>query len=300
MKKYILFVFILSLFLVNTLICARLSNPAGAIRFVNDTIFNDSCFNDYWGKFDFADTANWGSNREMTETLFSKYITRSLGVDFMEMNDANNKLLSMLEKHEEAFIYFWNLYDKYYYDPDSPYRNEALYSNILSRILKSTAISENNKIRAMYQWQLLQKNKVGFPAEDFSFVMSSGLKRNLYSVENDFIILFFNIPDCEECIRVKKILEKWSVSLKQISVVAIYPDNDYLLWDNEEYPKEWINGFDKEQVILKNELYDLRAFPTIYLLDRNKRVILKDPSIAELLGFYQNFIKQKMDDSISK
>lgn len=291
MKKYILFVFILSLFFFNVLICARLSTPVGGIRLVNDTIFNDSCFSDYWEKFDFADTANWGSNREMTEILFSKYIARSLGADFMEIIDANNKLLSMLEKYEEAFLYFGNLYDKYYYDPDSPYRNEVLYSNVLSRILKSTVISENNKIRAMYQWQLLQKNKVGFPAEDFSFVMSSGLKRNLYSVENDFIILFFNIPDCEECVRVKKILQKWSVSLKQISVVAIYPNNDYLLWDNEDYPKEWINGFDRELVILKNELYDLRALPTIYLLDRNKRVILKDPSIDDLLSFSQNFIK---------
>lgn len=34
--------------------------------------------------------------------------------------------------------------------------------------------------------------------------------------------------------------------------------------------------YDDGQVITKERLYDLRAIPTFYLLDREKRVLLKD------------------------
>ena len=41
-------------------------------------------------------------------------------------------------------------------------------------------------------------------------------------------------------------------------------------------PKEWMCTYDDGQVITKERLYDLRAIPTFYLLDREKRVLLKD------------------------
>ncbi len=43
-----------------------------------------------------------------------------------------------------------------------------------------------------------------------------------------------------------------------------------------EMPKNWIHGRDENEYPYKNNIYDLHAIPTIYLLDRNKRVILKD------------------------
>ncbi len=38
----------------------------------------------------------------------------------------------------------------------------------------------------------------------------------------------------------------------------------------------WINGYDKELTVLERELYDLKAMPTLYLLDKDKKVLLKD------------------------
>ena len=42
------------------------------------------------------------------------------------------------------------------------------------------------------------------------------------------------------------------------------------------YPDEWYNGFDPDMVIRNDELYNVRAIPSLYLLDKDKRVILKD------------------------
>ena len=43
-----------------------------------------------------------------------------------------------------------------------------------------------------------------------------------------------------------------------------------------EQPKEWMCTYDDGQVITKERLYDLRAIPTFYLLDENKKILLKD------------------------
>ena len=42
------------------------------------------------------------------------------------------------------------------------------------------------------------------------------------------------------------------------------------------YPEEWYNGFDPDLVIRTDHLYNVRAIPSLYLLDAEKRVILKD------------------------
>ena len=41
-------------------------------------------------------------------------------------------------------------------------------------------------------------------------------------------------------------------------------------------PSSWINAYDAGARISKEELYDLKAIPSMYLLDRDKRVLAKD------------------------
>mgnify|MGYP002527024690 FL=1 len=51
---------------------------------------------------------------------------------------------------------------------------------------------------------------------------------------------------------------------------------------------EWINGYDKKQTIEQNNLYDLKAIPTLYLLDKDKTVLLKDVTTKEIEEYLQN------------
>ena len=39
---------------------------------------------------------------------------------------------------------------------------------------------------------------------------------------------------------------------------------------------DWIDGYDAGQRLTREQVYDLKAMPTLYLLDAEKRVILKD------------------------
>lgn len=62
------------------------------------------------------------------------------------------------------------------------------------------------------------------------------------------------------------------------------PDEELQEWKRHlsDFPKEWINGYDKGLVIKEKNLYDLKAIPTLYLLDQKKIVILKDAPIREI------------------
>ena len=63
-----------------------------------------------------------------------------------------------------------------------------------------------------------------------------------------------------------------------LAVVNIYIDEDLQGWKDymPVYPEEWYNGFDPDLVIRTENLYSVRAIPSLYLLDKEKRVIMKD------------------------
>lgn len=77
----------------------------------------------------------------------------------------------------------------------------------------------------------------------------------------------------------------------KVKVLAMYIDQELDVWQNrrDTYPKEWIYAHDPNQILNENELYGLRAIPSLYLLDKEKRVILKDAPV-EIVIEYLNTI----------
>ena len=73
-----------------------------------------------------------------------------------------------------------------------------------------------------------------------------------------------------------------------LTILTVYPGEnigkwvDYLL----QLPAEWIHAYDQGMVITKKNLYDIKAYPTLYLLDKNKKVILKDSPPEVVEGFF--------------
>ena len=49
-----------------------------------------------------------------------------------------------------------------------------------------------------------------------------------------------------------------------------------------DIPPDWINGYDRERKVKASEMYDLKGSPAIYLLDANKKVILKNVIAPEV------------------
>ncbi|MEP7376041.1 MAG: thioredoxin family protein [Chitinophagaceae bacterium] len=138
--------------------------------------------------------------------------------------------------------------------------------------------------------QLMMQNNVGHPANDFVFVTPAGTKKVLYRVDAKYLLVLFYNPECEACKEMKNMLIASPVINKKLSsgelrILAVYIDKDETVWRKHlpEMPAEWIHGRDADEYLYKNNIYDLRAIPTIYLLDENKKVLLKDcVSIIEI------------------
>ena len=58
------------------------------------------------------------------------------------------------------------------------------------------------------------------------------------------------------------------------------------------YPKDWINGYDYTFSLRDSRKYDIRAIPSLYLLDAGKRVIMKDAPTSDVLSYLETIYNQ--------
>lgn len=178
-------------------------------------------------------------------------------------------------------------------DPNSQIRNEELYIPLLEAVIASPFYDSTEKIRPRYQLEMARKNRVGQPAADFIYTLADGKQGNLYAVEAPFTLVYINNPDCHACEELQGMLSTSFVIGNQLKsgklrIVAIYPDEDLEAWRKhlKEIPAEWINGYDADLTMRKEESYDLRAIPSLYLLDKDKKVLLKDCASVDMVEAY--------------
>ncbi len=241
----------------------------------------------YWDNFDFSDTTDI-SRPEFLEQAFADYIDI---LQYADSASADKSIRQMVQKsvaNPDVRSRFVELYSKYLFDANSPMRNEELYIPFLEAALAAPQANELDKVRLKYDLQTVMKNRAGTPAADFTYTLVSGRKSTLYNTKADFLILFFSNPGCPACKQIMDVLKDSPVIPEMVKsgklkVLTLYPDEDLAAWRDylPQMPAEWINAYDAGGVIEEKELYDLKAIPTLYLLDREKKVLLKDFSSVE-------------------
>lgn len=244
----------------------------------------------YWNNFDFRDTTLI-ANAEITEQAFANFM--QLSEYTTKWEEAVCKMLKASEQDSLMFTYFRGLAEKYMYNPNSPMRNEELYIPVLEYIIRSESINDAEKIRPRYQLEMLRKNRVGDIATDFSFELFNGKRGKLSEINAEYTLLFFNDPDCHDCQRVKSYINNSQVitemyrkgqskKTRTLQILAVYPGMAVELWRKANYPEIMMNSYDPTFRVMIEELYDLKAFPSLYLLDKNKRVLMKDAHIEAI------------------
>ena len=199
------------------------------------------------------------------------------------------------EKKDTAsnvFEKFTELVDKYLYDPNSPLRNEDHYSFYAARLAKSSLIEPVMQEKYARQVRMAALNRTGTPATDFRFADKRGRMHSLYGIKSELTLLFFSNPGCAACKEIIDVLNNDPVISMLIedgamAVLNIYIDEDLEAWRSYMpiYPEKWYNGFDPDLVIRGEELYNVRAIPSLYLLDKDKVVIMKDAPEARVFDY---------------
>lgn len=237
----------------------------------------------YWDNVNFADT-NYIHHPEVTEQAWADYCDILNHVPLETAQEAMRKTIERTNVDKKVFTYITDLADKYLYDPNSPMRNEEFYIPVLDAMLDSPLLEEIEKVRPKARRELAQKNRIGTKALNFNYTLASGAQGSLYQLQAEYILLFINNPGCHACTETIDALRNAPIinqllEQKRLTVLSIYPDEELDEWRKHlnEFPQEWINGYDKKFAIKEQQLYDLKAIPTLYLLNKEKTVFLKTP-----------------------
>ena len=236
----------------------------------------------YWDKFDFSDTLlieRLDSSKMLTAFAVYAvgYVPDTLAYKYMP------RLMKRASTSKRMYNYFLWLAQTVLYDPNSPLRSDERYIPVLESAVQSEWLDEYERLPYEYDLEIARKNRVGRLANDFVYTLASGETRSMHSIKADYTLIFISNPGCPMCRDVKEqiisspMLQEL-IERKELRVLVLYPDADLEAWREHlsDYPSSWINAYDAEQRIDKERLYDLKAIPSLYLLDSQKRVMAKD------------------------
>ena len=236
--------------------------------------------------------------------LEQKYANWLNILDMVSLKNSEKAILKLYDKalaceikdtSSNVFETFRMLADKYMYDANSPMRNEEYYLHYASRLSSYEGFGAEERAKYARYASECSLNRLGQKAADFRFTDNKGKVRNLYGVKADHTLLFFSNPGCEACMNIINMLKGepkvgQMISSGRLAVVNMYIDEDLQGWLDymPVYPDEWYNGFDAELAVRNENLYSVRAIPSLYLLDKEKRVILKDAPENKMMHYLVN------------
>ncbi|MFZ1311822.1 MAG: thioredoxin-like domain-containing protein, partial [Chitinophagaceae bacterium] len=203
-------------------------------------------------------------NEEMNRFLLIKFVNRYLNQKYM---------------WEDAV--FVHLFEKYFSQKTYSWLNETGKKTITDRAYS------------------LMANILGTPASDVELPDPNGTPVSLYALQAEFTIVAFWDPTCGHCKEVLPKLDsfyraKWKADGLKMYAVAketdgtkkdwlnFISDNKLQEWSHVYYSKEADKARTDNGIPGYSQLYDVQSFPTLYLLDKEKRIIAKKLTYQQL------------------
>ena len=247
----------------------------------------------YWDRFDFADTlfVREADTAQMVEA-YARWV--ALSSDRPADAAPMDSLMRRASASRPMLDYFTMLAQQVIHDPNSPLRNDEFFIPVMQAVLASPYYDEYERIGPAYDLAMASQNRLGQRANDFRYTLASGATGTLYGVKAEYTLLFINNPGCAMCKQLREQIAgspmlSEMIERGRLKILALYPDEDLTEWRNyrDHIPASWINAYDAGCLVRENGTYDLTAIPSLYLLDSDKRVLVKDstdvPYIEEVI-----------------
>ena len=249
----------------------------------------------FWDNYNFSDTS-FLMKEHLLERSFVDYIDLLSAVPDNTRDKSINSLMKKSESEPIIFSYILNLSEKYLYNTDSPICDEEKLIPFLQYALQASVLDDAEKIRPDFLLESISKNRRGHVANDIAYTLKNGGTGNLHSINTNYTLLYFNDPECEDCIELIKQLSASPLTndlIKQgkLKILTVYINDDIEAWEkhSSDIPNSWIYSYDAEQKIMFEGTYNIKQFPTMYLLDKEKKVLLKDTTLEKLENYLREF-----------
>lgn len=246
----------------------------------------------FWDGMDFGDTLRSHDSKFMELNLVN-FMSLFPHGDKQACSRSIGRLLGKAAADTMTFNLVTDIIERYLDDPNSPMRDENSYILYLEELLRMPGLSEYDRIRPEYKLAAARKNRPGMTATDFAYMDRNCRRRTLHgTAAGRRLLLLFYDPDCGHCSEILGQVSESTVitgciGRNELAVLAVYTEGNRELWDRTKasMPREWTVGFDLDSIV-GHELYSIPAMPVMYLLDSDKKVLLKDaplPNIEEWL-----------------
>lgn len=236
----------------------------------------------FWSEYNFNDTTT--ANQTLAEQGFADFLAFLAHADSALIASSVKRYLDKgfaplsLRPFHEALI------RHYLHDPNSPMRNDDIYLHFLQAQLQYYGTPEEaERERCQFLMHMIKLNWPGTVATDFSFISHQGNSGTLHRIQSPYTLLVFSDPDCEHCMKeLPSLLANPLLQHPALTVLMLNPESSKHLSTSVSLPESWIDAYNPEAEIQQHLLYYLPAMPSLYLLDAQKKVLLKDASLNQL------------------
>lgn len=243
----------------------------------------------FWDAMEFADTLR-SRDREFMEQNFVNFAGLFPHADASVLPRAVDNLVRRAEADPGAYRLLAEIAEKYLCESASPMACEEYFILFLERFVDGPVFDAYERLRPAYLLEAARKNRPGTTAADFAYTTPDGGRRTLHATPGERLLLLFYDPGCDHCREVIGMLRRDDrirqlVRTGGLTLLALCTDGDRAAWERSTggFPPDWIAGYDAGDIV-GSELYVLPSMPTLYLLDGDKRVLLKEASPEALLA----------------
>ncbi len=253
--------------------------------------------------FDNIDMANPGILR--TPFLYQRvnyYVQKLIPQHPDTINMAIDRVLKLMRPAEETFkAYLSNFLNEYSRSKIVGF--DAVYVHLVNNYYaKGDApwVKEDQLEKIVDNAKTLEPILIGKHAPNIVMQRRDGSKQALYDIKADYTILYFWKFDCGHCKHAApKIVDfykkyKGKASIEILSVCVKYTKDVPKCWEfvDEYHFDDFINVVDPYGRSHYQTIYDVKATPTIFVLDKDKNIISKRIGVEQLGEVIDHFLEQ--------
>ncbi|NQV01135.1 MAG: redoxin domain-containing protein [Bacteroidia bacterium] len=242
----------------------------------------------YFDHADFNDTALLRSNAWPNKAISylalysnNRFTQKQLETEFIK---AVTVMLSAAGDNPELFKFLLDYlvsgFDKYHFEDVITYMAENFQDPF-------SCEDQEKKSALQKKLETFKKIAIGQTAPDFEVPDTKGQTVRLSEITTEYTLLIFWSGDCGHCTgmmpKAKALYEAQNPKRYEILAVSIDTSREEWMQVVSEEKLDWINaselkGFDSQCA----DLYNIYATPTMFLLDRDKKIVAKPISYRQL------------------
>lgn len=240
----------------------------------------------YWDYMDF-EVDSLTSSRSFMEQSIKDYIRLFPMADSTVVKASVEGVVARAEADTLAYSFFLNVPERYLLDEDPSM--QEYYAYFADAFISSKFLADEYKERPRFLRQVALMNRVGTPATDLPYMTAKGDSARLSDLRGVPVILYMYNSGCSMCLTEAEYLGQSSVltdliSVGKLAVLAVSRTGDKDKWLSvaQRMPSGWIHGSAVRE-LTDLDLYAVLHVPTIYLIDGDGNVVLKDVDTTDLI-----------------